>query len=502
MARLPVTHANCPRCGARLARDNDSGRCAPCQAAERNRLSTPPVVPATFWEHEPVRRALAERHLGRVIRAYRCHPYHGRQPLPQTVVAGWLGITQAQLSRVENGPPIMHMDRLTHWAQMLRIPSCFLWFSLPTRSIKVAGHDAVSVERAGLTTMPALADADATAPNHGGGTTDRRQFHALAALAGIAATGSLGLLAAPGDAARSIGMEHVRAVSSLVDEFRRADAAVGANQLCDIAIRVHAQLSEWAAKATYSRDVGEALQATLADLAIETAWLTVDANRRAEARAYLNDAITRARFCDDPRMEVRAFAYLALLTCQTRPGEALHAVEAALRSAAGWGTPRLATLLHLRAASTYATLHDMGGFHRAMSRAQREFERGTCEDDMPFLHFVTAQEIKGIEGLAYLALGRPGHAADAFRAVTENPSAALRRNQIYYSVQLASAAYKQGNLDEAAYTAMNLLPELGQVSSGRVTLQLAQIRSNLGQPQRSTAATRKFVEAYDQAVHG
>jgi hypothetical protein len=162
-------------------------------------------------------------------------------------------------------------------------------------------------------------------------------------------------------------------------------------------------------------------------------------------------------------MEVRAFAYLALLTCQTRPGEALHAVEAALRSSAGWGTPRLATLLHLRAASTYATLHDMGGFHRAMSRAQREFERGTREEDMPFLHFVTAQEIRGIERLAYLALGRPDHAADAFRAITENPSAVLRRNQIYYSVQLASAAYRQGNLDEAAYTAMNLLPELGQV---------------------------------------
>ena len=61
--------------------------------------------------------------------------------------------------------------------------------------------------------------------------------------------------------------------------------------------------------------------------------------------------------------------------------------------------------------------------------------------------------------------------------------------------------YEKGNLDEAAYTAMNLLPDIGQVSSGRVSLHLAQLRSSLGQPQRSTAATRKFVEAYDQAVH-
>ncbi|MER7419382.1 hypothetical protein ABT346_21805 [Micromonospora peucetia] len=460
------------------------------------------MVPASFWEHEPVRRALTERHLGRVIRAYRCHPYHGRVALPQTVVAGWLGITQAQLSRVENGPPLVHLDRLSHWAQLLRIPPRFLWFSLPGRSNEVAQHAALPVHQAGMTTPPALTDADVAASEQGGGTTDRRQFHALAALAGIAATGCLDLLAGPHDAARSIGMEQVRYASSLVDEFRRADAAVGANQLCGLAIRVHAQLSDWAAKATCSRDVGEALQATLADLAIETAWLTIDANRRPEARAYLNEAVARARFADDPRMEVRAFAYLALLTCRDRPGEALHAAEAALRSSAGWGTPRLATLLHLRSASTYATLNDMSGFHRAMSKAQREFERGTSESDMPFLHFVTAQEIKGIEGLAYLALGRPERAADAFRNITENPSPVLRRNQIYYSVQLADAAYRQGNLDEAAHTAMSLLPDIGQVSSGRVSLHLAQIRSSLGQPQRSTAATRKFVEAYDQAVHG
>ncbi|MFI7568485.1 hypothetical protein ACIBUZ_06800 [Micromonospora echinofusca] len=165
------------------------------------------------------------------------------------------------------------------------------------------------------------------------------------------------------------------------------------------------------------------------------------------------------------------------------------------------GTPRLATLLHLRAARTYATLNDMSGFHRAMSRAQREFERGASEDDMPFLHFVTAQEVKGIEGLAYLALGQPERAADSFRAITENPSPVLRRNQIYYSVQLAIAAYRQGNHAEAAYTAMNLLPDVGRVNSGRVSLQLAQLRSHLGQPQRQSAATRKFVEAYDQAVH-
>jgi transcriptional regulator with XRE-family HTH domain/tetratricopeptide (TPR) repeat protein len=462
-------------------------------------------VPAAFWRHEPVRRALAERHLGRVIRAYRCHPYHGRNPLPQSAVAGWLGITQAQLSRVENGSAIVHLDRLTHWALILRIPAEHLWFALPDQPCRFGpatdeDKPARSRETAGPATPPAQADAATTASDEGGGTTDRRQFHALAALAGIAVTGSLDLLTTPADAPRSLGMEQVRFAGSLVEEFRRADSSVGAVQLCDIAIRAHARLSAWAAKSSYSREVGDALQTALADLAVETAWLTIDAGRRPESRPYLNEAIARARLADDPRMEVRAFACLSLLIRDERPGESLQSAEAALRTSAPWGTPRLAALLHLRTASAYATMIDMSGFNRAIAKAYREFERGRSEDDMPFLHFVNQQELNGIEGLSYLALGRADRAAKAFRTIVESPAATLRRNQVYYLVQLADAECRQGDHDEAARLALGVLPAMAEVNSGRVSRHLAQLRSGLAQPQKSTAATREFTQVYDETV--
>jgi transcriptional regulator with XRE-family HTH domain len=164
MTRLPGTPANCPRCGGRLARDNDSGRCAACQAAERDRLIAPPTVPASFWEHEPIRQALTERHLGRMIRAYRCHPYHGRHPLPQTTVARWLGITQAQLSRIENGPAMVHLDRLMHWAQLLHVPAEQLWFSLPGSRHKASMNSAESALRP-VKLKPAPLVEDATERN-------------------------------------------------------------------------------------------------------------------------------------------------------------------------------------------------------------------------------------------------------------------------------------------------------------------------------------------------
>ncbi|MBB4961731.1 DNA-binding protein [Micromonospora polyrhachis] len=78
-----------------------------------------------------MRAALSARHMGRVIRVYRHHSHHGARPLAQDVVAGWMGQTQAQLSRLENGPPLRNIERLIAWAVLLGIPEDLLWFSLP-----------------------------------------------------------------------------------------------------------------------------------------------------------------------------------------------------------------------------------------------------------------------------------------------------------------------------------------------------------------------------------
>ncbi|MGW3789585.1 helix-turn-helix domain-containing protein [Micromonospora arida] len=472
-------------------------------------MSAPPVVPASFWEHEPVRLALAERHLGRVIRAYRCHPYHGRVALPQSVVAGWLGITQAQLSRVENGPPLVHLDRLAHWAKLLRVPVGSLWFRLP-------GQDCwIDASPMGGETISAYGDDETVArgerapvavnveqaPSQGGGAADRRRFNALTALAGLAAAGHTYLLPGPSaEVPGSIGMEQVRLASSLVDDLRRADAAVGADLLCDVAMQVHTRLSDWAARATYSREVGDALQSALADLSIEAAWLAIDADRRSEARPYLHEAITRARIADDPQVEVRALTHLSLLIRESRPGESLHCAEAALRISAGWATPRLTTLLHLRRAPAYAVLGDASGFSREMAKARRELDRGSHEDDQSFVHFVNAQELNGIEGLSYLALDRPERAVQSLRSITANPSPSHRRNEVYYTVRLSEAAYGQGDVNEAARIALDVLPAVNQINSKRVSQHLAQVRRNLAAPRQATTATRQFVDAYDRTV--
>jgi len=118
------------RCGTRLARDRTGERCGVCEAAYRERWAVPPQVPADFWTHPPLAGALAARHMGRVLREYRCHPRHGDIAVPQDVVGGWLRLTQAQISRVENGSAGKNLDWLAGVARTLRIPADRLWFHL------------------------------------------------------------------------------------------------------------------------------------------------------------------------------------------------------------------------------------------------------------------------------------------------------------------------------------------------------------------------------------
>lgn len=111
-------------------------------------MSAPPEVPPEFWDADPLREALASWHIGQVIRAYRYHPQHGPRPLSQELVGGWLGLTQAQLSRVEGGPAVSDLSKLVPWAMMLNVPAQRLWFKLPGES----------------ELAPALADAGAAGP--------------------------------------------------------------------------------------------------------------------------------------------------------------------------------------------------------------------------------------------------------------------------------------------------------------------------------------------------
>jgi hypothetical protein len=61
-----------------------------------------------FFETDEFRAAFESQHIGKVFRAYRNHPRHLQlfgKALNQELLGRWLGLTQAQVSKLENGKP-------------------------------------------------------------------------------------------------------------------------------------------------------------------------------------------------------------------------------------------------------------------------------------------------------------------------------------------------------------------------------------------------------------
>jgi hypothetical protein len=113
----PARYRYC-RCGTQLAADNSERQCARCQRAAQDKLIAPPHLPAEFWHAERFQQAFDAQHIGWISRAYRTHPHHyavyGLSGISQTLLGQWLGLSQAQISRIETGAPIRHLDTLQH----------------------------------------------------------------------------------------------------------------------------------------------------------------------------------------------------------------------------------------------------------------------------------------------------------------------------------------------------------------------------------------------------
>jgi transcriptional regulator with XRE-family HTH domain len=121
-----------------LAADNTARLCSRCHREERDQLRTPPTdLRDSFFETSEFRAAFESQHIGKVFRAYRNHPRHLQlfgKALNQELLGRWLGLTQAQVSKVENGKPEQNLEALRNYADALHLPQRMLWFDLPGQS--------------------------------------------------------------------------------------------------------------------------------------------------------------------------------------------------------------------------------------------------------------------------------------------------------------------------------------------------------------------------------
>jgi hypothetical protein len=488
------------RCGTHLAKDNTERQCARCQRASRDKLIVPPEVPAEFWQTDQFREAFAAQHIGWVFRAYRTHPHHyavyGPDGISQTLLGQWLGLRQPQVSKIEIGPPIPHLDRLQHWARVLRIPAELLWFRLPEDKAelavaKPAANDLVVPATNGVSGSPAGQQSHGAEPgadtstehtddpahdpvlvapwNHrgtveavvllsGGGRVKRRMFLVLTGPA-LTAPAHQWLVHEPeplvsGLAGRRVSGELVSRFSAMVAELRRMDDVAGGGSVLAMAQQLFAWVAGLLDRASYDEHTGRALALVLAELGQLCGYSAFDMGKHGLAQRYYIAGLRAAHTADDRPFGAHILATMARqATCLGQATEAVTFIETALAGTRGQATPALLAELYDRQAAAFATLGDTSACTVAISQARTQAERLTPDDDPPWLYWLDPASITANAGTCLLKLGQGEQAVALLdEGIAEFSAAFVRDRQILLARQAEARILpgKQRDLEAAA----------------------------------------------------
>lgn len=475
---------SCARCQGSLALDNADRLCTACRKKAADDLIRPPGVPRAFWVHDHMRAALDSWHFGRVLSAYRTHPFHGRV-LSQESVAGWLSLTQAQLSRIENGRPPEELSKLIHWATVLGVPSDLLWFKLPAD--KPRGISATTVEQR-HERRSSLVEPSVAVPSGLG---------VLTALAGTQLPGTArATTLAPVTAFE--GLSLAQSATQLLTLFLQLDAQLGGDVL-------YLPLSQYVARMAVAVEANpsDGLLA-FGQLCQMAGWLALDANRHGAARRYLTTAVYVGHEQEDFGLAASATAYMSLhATYRGELGAALALARTARATDETALTPLTRAMLATREARAHASLGNTNECLRALDDMRKSFDRNGADEEPVWLSYVDSVEIAAQEGACHLALGRADEAKTALNRallLLDEHAPHRIRDRVHYLSRLAKTHLLEAEVEQACHIAVEALSLSGTIGSPRVVDRLGEFREALV-PYANARSAREFEERYALASH-
>ncbi|ONH58806.1 transcriptional regulator [Frankia sp. CcI49] len=468
------------RCGTRLARDNDRGSCGPCQRQARNLGTGAPQVPAGFWDaSDQLRDALDERHLGRVITAYRNHPHHP-VALSQETVAGWMGITQTRLSRIESGDPITDLTKLIRWAEALRIPEDLLWFKLPRPRAGQPSRTGTEARSSAVPEFPGVAEA----PGESSATPPVDQYRVIADvgevvivaidrrtfLAGSGAGFLVGGKVMPLASYQQVAPEAIEHLAAQLDGYYRADAALGPHTVIP-SVLVQQELIRQFLRVARGPERQALLRTSVAYAGLTT-WLYQDAGDLATASQWANQALELAHRVGDTQLVRHALTNKAMICTDQQDGPgALDLTSAALAD-----EDSLCAKVRVQAmqqtAHGYALIGDRRGADYALDKAAALLSR--VDDDYPWFNACrrTPGYIEVQRATCYNRLGLGREALPLWEQVISALPTTARRDKGVYRARQATAHAQAGNPDAAADAVTHAVTVAQETSSARLRQEL------------------------------
>jgi len=482
----------CDRCGARLARDNRAARCGPCSSPAA--LREPPAVPAGFWDVAAMRDALDTWHMGRVIHAYRHHPWHG-QVLRQSVAGDWFGLTQTQVSRIENGRAPEEISKLVRWARLLGIPPERLWFGLPGDAspapapvsplmvpVIVGGRTVllpVDERAARASGFDALLDR-AAGPGGADGQLDGYPLPDSALLSPGTAVPALAVLDADELERLAAALDDARryldgsAADLLHEQLQRSKADDGQH---GPAVAVPLVLGILGVIAGHVREVKPQVRARLLSLGAEGAefagWLYRDLKDPARAVYWYDRAMEWAQEANDRPMQGYILLRKSQMAYEHRDAHRVSTLAAAAQDGPWLLPPLIRVEVCQQEARGLAMLGEpIAAVERKLDEAHSLFASARQDEHPRFAGTFSESAMQLRSASCYIEAGKPAHAADLFgRSLASGELS--RRDEGYYRARRAFACALSGTPDEAAREGLLALDIASATSSQRTATELA-----------------------------
>jgi tetratricopeptide (TPR) repeat protein len=367
--------------------------------------TTAPVHPADFWEHPQLRAAARERHFGRLLRAYRLVQ---TPPVQQTQLAGWLGITQGQLSRLERAStPVRDLTKLDHWSRVLHIPTHLLWFelSLDPSETPTAPPPRATVEE----------------PDRDEDKDEAVRRRNLLKVPGVAAAAGSGLLAdAPWqrlmdavDKRRPVDATTVQLMQDRTADLHDTEHAVPPRDVFDTLTNHRATLTTLLGNARTDA-TRHPLKVMIGETESLIGWLHFDLGQANEAMDAWRETLKIAKETGDRAVAARAlgsWSYVASARNDIAP--AVRLLRQAEECVPGNSAPATRSWIAARAAEELARLGDDTAALRALERAFTAFDFARPRTERVWTGFFTANRLGSLTVSTYTTLNHPDATAAA-----------------------------------------------------------------------------------------
>jgi len=422
--------------------------------------------------------------MGRVIHAYRTHPYH-RQTLSQELVANWLGLTQAQLSRIENGRAPEELSKLIHHSRLLGIPVDLLWFDRPGETRLRGSVDTEPVDQNSPCPAPG---SDGSRERVVGSAGSKRAAGRRAQVLNIKAAERSArahiptLLGIDGwrcsnttldEGSLHLDGEILASIISDLDRCKADDGKVGPTRVLPSVLAILDLVTR------HARNARSGLRRRLltvgADAAEFVGWLYRDLHDPISAGYWYDRAMEWAQGAQDLPMQ----GYILLRKSQMAYSDREAGLVLALAQAASSGPWQLPCRVRAEVLQQEARGLAMTG--ESISLVERKLEEarallGSGEDGAASA--LGAGYDEGTWRLrsasCYVEAGRPRLAAALFAEVLAEGTLA-RRDEAYYRARRAVACALAGEPDDASQEALLALGVAGSTSSERTRREVARV---------------------------